>query len=443
MSTTSRLTILTALLLLCINPIVRGVSDSAGQKPAVLPQAAEEAQIDQDSAGVVAPKAAVTATEDNGSDIYPMSPERKAKLVSYSRFNNFWRFVRFFVTIGLLALILFTGLSARLRSLAQRVKLRFFAVWLFWALFSIVDYLLYLPFAIYRGFVVESDYGFMNQTFTQWWGEDLLNLLIMIVIGVVPVWFFYWLVNRMRRWWLAFSLGAIPFLILMIVIVPVWIAPLFNKFEPLKDQQLKAQILTLAEKAGIDGARVFEVNGSKQSTKVNAYVTGLFGSKRIVLYDTLINNFTTAEILFVMGHEMGHYLMHHIWWGLGVAILFMLFALWLIDKTIHPVIRRFKRRFRFDRLGDIASLPLVLVFVTVITFVFQPITNSVSRYMEHQSDKFGMDITGVDGETAARTFDKLAVFNLSDPDPNPVIEFWFYSHPSLKKRMAFARSYRP
>ena len=380
---------------------------------------------------------------DKLESLYPMSAERKEKLISYSRFTNIWRFVSFFIGLGILAIILFTGLSAKLRDFATRIKLRFFAVWLFFALFTIVDYLFNLPFSIYRGFMVENNYGFLNQTFTQWWGEDLLGLLIGIVVGIIPVWFFYSLVSKMKRWWLAFSLGAIPFVVLLIVVVPVFVSPLFNKFEPLKDKQLEAEILTLAESAGIEGSDIYQVDGSKQSSKINAYVTGLFGTKRIVLYDTMIDNFTHDEIRFVMGHEMGHYLMNHMWWGLGIAILFIMFSLWLMDKTIHGVIRRFRTRFRFDKLSDIASLPLVLIFIYVINFAFQPITNSSSRFMERQSDKFGMDVTGVSGETAAIAFDKLSVYNLSDPDPSELVEFWFYSHPSLKKRMAFVRSYRP
>ncbi len=443
MYTTTKIALQVALVLLTFSPMASAVTNEADTVPTVHPEAAAEALIDQDTVAMTGQKTEVAATATDESALYPMSPERKAKLISYSQFKNVWRFVSFFIGIGLLALILFTGLSARLRDLSRRVKFRFFAVWLFWALFSVVDYLLNLPFAIYRSFIVESNYGFMNQTFMEWWGEDLLGLLVSLIIGIVPVWFFYWLVGRMKRWWLAFSIGTIPFVVLLIVIVPVLIAPLFNKFEPLKDKQLEAEILALAESAGIEGSDVFQVDGSKQSTKINAYVTGLFGTERIVLYDTMIDNFTTDEIKFVMGHEMGHYLMNHLWWGLGVAIIFILFTLWLLDKTIHRVIRRFRTRFRFEQLSDIASLPLVLIFAFAINFVFQPITNSASRFMERQADKFGMDITGVDGETAATTFDKLSVFNLSDPDPHPLIEFWFYDHPALKKRMEFARSYRP
>ncbi|MBU8933978.1 MAG: M48 family metallopeptidase [candidate division Zixibacteria bacterium] len=385
---------------------------------------------------------AVTATEmESETPLYPMSQERKQRLIEYSRFKNIWRFVNFFIGIGILAVILFSGLSARLRNLAQIARARFFIMWLYVILVLVIDYLLNLPFSIYRSFVVESNYGFMNQTFMEWWGEDLLGLLILAVITIIPMWFFYRLVGCMKRWWLAFSIGSIPFLILLVVLVPVVIAPMFNEFEPVKDKELEIKLQTLASKAGIDGADVFQVNGSKQSTKINAYVTGMFGSKRIVLYDTMIDNFTHDEIMFVMGHEMGHYVKQHIWWGLALSVVFIMFALWLTDRVIHIVIGRFKQRFKFDRLADIASLPLVLIFMSIITFVFQPITNGASRYMEHTCDTYGIDITDIDGESAALAFDKLSVFNLSDPSPHPIIEFWFYDHPALDGRMAFVREY--
>ncbi len=371
---------------------------------------------------------------------YPMSPERHDKLVSYSRFNNVWRFVRFGVGLLTLSLLLFTGWSARLRDWASRVKLRFFAVWAFLVLILIADYLLNLPFSIYRSFIVEQNYGFLNQTFMEWFLDDLMGLGISLLLAIVPMWFFYWLVNKMKRWWLAFSLGMIPFIVLMVVVAPVLISPMFNEFLPLEDKQLEAEIVSLAEKGGIGDADIFQVDGSRQSSKLNAYVTGLFGSKRIVLYDTLIRSFSLDEVKFVMAHEMGHYVKHHIWWGLLVTVIFTLGALWLMDKTIHPVIRRSRDRFGFDSLGDIASLPLVLIFVSVIFFVFQPITNGVSREMERQADRYGMEMSEVSGEAAAIAFDKLSVYNLSDPDPHPLVEFWFYGHPALNKRMAFVRA---
>jgi len=144
-----------------------------------------------------------------------------------------------------------------------------------------------------------------------------------------------------------------------------------------------------------------------------------------------------------MGHEMGHYLMHHIWKGLLLAVIFIAFALWLTNRTIHPVIERFKHRFKFDRLGDVASLPLIMLFLAILSFLANPVFNGYSRHMERQSDKYAMDISEISGDAAAVAFEKLSVFNLSDPAPHPVIEFWFYSHPALSKRIKFVRAYQP
>jgi len=375
--------------------------------------------------------------------LYPMSPERYEQLVSYSRFVNVWRFVSFFIGLAVLAVILFTGLSARFRDWTSGIRWKFFALWAYLVLFLAADYILWLPFAIYRGFVVEDSYGFMNQTFMQWWGEGLLGLLISAIVLIAPVWFLYWLLNKLKHWWLWFSIGAIPLAILAIVVFPVFVDPLFNEFGPLEDKQLESEILTLAQQAGIEGADVFEVDASKQSTKINAYVTGLFGTKRIVLYDTLIKNFTTDEVKFVMAHEMGHYLMNHMWQGLAVAILFIMVSLWLAGRLLPVTISRLKDSLHFERLGDYASLPLIAMYLMIFTFIFQPITNAASRWMEWQADDYGMRMSGVDGETAATAFDKLSVFNLSDPDPGALVEFWFYDHPSLKKRMEFARTWKP
>lgn len=382
-----------------------------------------------------------TTTQKGSAVEYPLTPERQQQLRSYARFVNIWRFVDFFVSIGLLALLLFTGLSARFRNWAGVARKRFWVTWLYLGIVTVVLYLLELPFDYYRGYVVESQYGFMNQTVAEWFLDTLKSLGLMLVFGIIPMWFVYFLINRVKRWWLVFSIGAIPLMIFFIVIAPVFIMPMFNKFEPLKDKQLETEILTEANKAGIEGSRVYEVDASKQSSKINAYVTGLFGTKRIVLYDTLIKGFTYDEIKFVMGHEMGHYVMHHIWWGLGMTILFIVFMLWLTDKTIHLAIIRFHTRFRFDRLGDIASLPLVMLFLSVFSFVFQPVSNGLSRYFETQSDRYGVTISGVSGDTAATAFEKLSAYNLADPDPSPLIEFWFYDHPALKKRIEAVRSF--
>lgn len=393
----------------------------------------------QDSIIASTDTSAVAATEE---PVYPLSQERKAKLIAYSKFNNLWRFADFFIGFGLTYLILFTGLSAKLRNFANRGRYKFFIWWLYLILFSAVYYIISFPFDYYRDFVVESNFGFMNQTLGEWFIDTLKSLGLAAFLGILPLWLLYFIIERSKKWWLWFGLGTIPILILLVVIAPVFITPMYNEFTPLKNKELETKILNLASKAGIEGSKVFEVDASKQSSKVNAYVTGLFNTKRIVLYDTIIKGFTDDEILFVMGHEMGHYVMHHIWKGLTLAVVMVMLFFWLTSVYIERFINRFKSKLKFETLADIASLPLVLLFINVIGFVAQPIENTFSRHLEHQADIYGMDISQVDGESAAIAFDKLAAFNLSDPEPNPIIEFWFYSHPSLAKRMEFVRNYK-
>lgn len=381
--------------------------------------------------------ATTAQTADTSKPLYPPTPERMAQLASYSRFVNIWRFAEFFISVAVLLIILFTGLSAKMRDWTASIKKNWLRQWLYFALFVVVMYLLDFPANYYRNFVIETNYGFSNQNFMQWWGDDLKGLALSIVFGIIAVWLLYFVINRFKRWWLVFSIGLVPLMIFFVVIAPVVISPLFNKFEPLKDKVLETKLLTLADQVGIPGSHVFEVDASKQSNKINAYVTGLFSTKRIVLYDTIIKNFTHDEIMFVMGHEMGHYVMHHVWIGLSVFLIFLIFCLWLINTFIHSIVLRYRTRFGFDRINDIASLPLLLLCLTVVMFFGQPVTNTVSRSMEHSADKFGMEHAGVSGEVAASAFDKLAVFNLSDANPNILTEIWFYDHPAIKKRIEY------
>lgn len=377
------------------------------------------------------------------ASLYPLSQERKEELKSYSYLSNIWRFIFILLSIAVYVLVLFSGLSAKLRTWAQTAKYKFFILWLYLTFFLIINFLIKLPFRIYRGFIVETDYGFMNLSFFEWLSESLMSLGLTILIAIIPIWFIYYLIGKSKRWWLRFSLGAIPFIIFSMIVFPIFVEPLFNKFEPLKDELLKTELLSLAEKAGIKNPDLFQINASKQSSRINAYVTGIFNSKRIVLYDTIIDNFTLEEIKFTMGHEMGHYVKHHIWHGIIGTFLFILFAFWLTNKFIHSVINKFQNRFKFNSLSDIASLPLLLLFIYVIYFFGSPVINTISRYNEHQADIYGMEITDITGEAAAVSFDKFTAYNLSDPDPHPIIEFWFYTHPSLKKRMEFVRNFRP
>jgi len=297
-------------------------------------------------------------------------------------------------------------------------------------------YLINLPVDYYRNFLIEHEYGFSNQTGSEWFIESLKSLGLETIFGIIIISIMYWLINKTKKWWLYFALGAIPFLVFLMVIYPVVISPMFNEFKPLQDKTLESEMTALAEKAGIHDPDIYEVDGSKQSNKLNAYFVGMFGSKRIVLYDTIIKNFSIDELKFVMGHEIGHYLKNHIWYGLFSAVIMLFVICWLINRLLHKIIQKYRNKFGFERLGDIASLPLIMLFISVFGFITQPVTNGMSRIMEYQSDRFGMELSGVTDEVALTAFDKLSVYNLSDPDPSDIIEFWFYDHPAPVKRMA-------
>jgi Zn-dependent protease with chaperone function len=365
-----------------------------------------------------------------------MSPERKEMLISYSKFRNIWRFVSFFIEIIILAILLYTGLSARFKRWAEAISKKKFFVYLFYILFfSLFIYIVNLPFDYYRGFIVEHDYGFSNQTTGEWFVESFKSMGIVFILGFIVISILYWLINRTKRWWLWFAVGSLPFMVFIIIIAPVVINPLFNKFEPLKDPHLADEMTQLAARAEIHNPDIFQVDASKQSNRLNAYFTGMFGTKRIVLYDNIIEAFTVDELKYVMGHEIGHYKMHHIWKGLFLAILLIFVALFVMDRALPGIIRRNRSKFGFEKLGDIASLPLVWLFIAIFGFITQPVNNGVSRHMEYNADEYGLKLSGVTAETAAITFDKLSVYNLSDPDPSAIIEFWFYDHPALNKRI--------
>src|SRR6185295_18522848 len=213
------------------------------------------------------------------------------------------------------------------------------------------------------------------------------SLALNCVIGSLVIWVPYLLLRKSpRRWWLYTGFALIPFIVAGNLVAPIWIAPLFNRFEPMHDKQLEAQILAMADRAGIEGSRVFEVNKSVDTKTVNAYVAGLFNTKRIVLWDTIIKRMTPTELLFVMGHEMGHYALGHVWSGLAFAIALTMASLYVAYRTAGAVLERWGSRFGFMTLADIASLPLLLLLVSGFSLVVTPLQLAFSRHQEHEAD---------------------------------------------------------
>jgi STE24 endopeptidase len=371
-------------------------------------------------------------------------PEPTEKALAYHRGGNILWLVGNVWGLFVLAMFLFTGFSARLRDLAQRIGRKwFFVVGLYVVLFSIVTFAIDFPLSYYEDFVREHAYGLSNQTFGKWFGDAMKGLLVGCVAGFLFVWIPYLLLKKSpRRWWLYTGLAAVPFLFLVVLVNPIWIDPLFNTFGPMKDRTLEASILQLAERAGIAGSRVFEVDKSTDTNAVNAYVTGFGNTKRIVLWDTIIAKLTAPQLLFVMGHEMGHYVLGHVWKLIAFFSVLIVATLYVIHRTADWMIQRYRHRFGFDRLSDIASFPLVALLFNAYFLIVTPVALTFTRHIEHEADRFGLEITR-DNYSGATAFVRLQSENLGVPRPALLVKLWRQSHPTLGDRIDFCNTYRP
>ncbi len=371
-------------------------------------------------------------------------PEATEQAMRYYHSGNILWMVQQFWSLAIPLLILITGFSGKLGVFAKKWgKNWFFTIVVYLILFIAIYNLLYLAVDFYADYLREHDYGLSTQKFGKWLENYGLETLVTAISAVAFVWIFYLILKKSpRRWWIYSSLASIGITFIMGFIEPIWINPLFNKFEPMKDKVLEQQILTLAAQAGIEGGRVFEIDKSQETKKLNAYVIGFGSTKRIVLWDTTIKQMPPDQILFVTGHEMGHYVLNHLWWDLlyNSALFFVIF--YLTYKTANSLLNTYHKRFGFKHLYDIASLPLLLFLTTLFTFLFTPLSNYVSRYMEHEADRFGLEITQ-NNRAAAEAFITLQQGNLANPRPGILYKVWRNTHPSLGDRIDFCDSYCP
>jgi STE24 endopeptidase len=371
-------------------------------------------------------------------------PAPSDKAVRYYRSNNVLWVVSTLWGLLVPALLLFTGFSAGMRDVARKVGRNwFFTVAVYGILFVVVTSLLSLPLDYYTDFVRPHAYGLSDQTAAKWWSDAITGVAIGCAAAALLLWFPYLLLRKSpRRWWLYSGLGAIPLLAIVLFITPIWIEPLFNKFGPMKDKVLESQILALADRAGIEGSRVYEVNKSVDTKTVNAYVTGFLNTKRIVLWDTIVAKLSTPQLLFAMGHEMGHYVLGHVWQLILMGSVIALFGAWVIYRTAGELIARYRARFGFDDLADVASLPLMLLLFTLVSLVLSPAILAFSRHVEHEADRFGLEITR-DNHSCATAFVKLQQENLAMPRPGLLAKLFRYDHPPLGERIDFCNEYRP
>jgi STE24 endopeptidase len=371
-------------------------------------------------------------------------PEPSEKALSYYHGAMAIRFFSTACSWLVLGLILFTGLSARIRNLSQRIGKRWFlTTGIYCSILIILFFVIDLPLSYYAGYLREHSYGLSNQTFGKWLGDSLKWLMIALIAALLLAWIPYLLLKRSpRRWWLYSGLLSLPLMVSLTLIAPIWIDPLFNDFGPMNNKEIEAKVISLAERAGIEGGRVFQVNKSADTRAINAYVTGFGNSQRIVLWDTAIDKLDENELLFVMGHEMGHYVLGHIWKSILLFSLLAIITLYAIHRTAGWLIERYRNRFGFNELSDVASLPLLVLLFSLYCIIIIPIALTYTRHIEHEADRFGLEITK-ENRAAATAFVKLQAENLGVPRPHRIFKLLRHTHPTLGERIDFCNEYRP
>lgn len=352
----------------------------------------------------------------------------------YSKIRNFLFFVVTPFEWLTYMLILFMGLSKVFEKWADVGKWKVIQNGAYLFLLYFFTTVVFYPIDLYR-YWLSKDYGISTQTFPSWMRDYVLDFWINFGTTLIVVLVLYWLIRTSaKRWWLYAWLLTIPFAIFMMYIQPVVIDPLYNDFYPLQDKELEEKILALADKADIPSEHVFEVNMSEKTNSLNAYVTGIGDNSRIVLWDTTLNSLTDEEILFIMAHEMGHYVEKHIYVGMASYIVSIFIGLWLISKIMPWLIRKFGTVLKIENMKDIHSLPLMLLLISILLFLSNPVSNYISRYQETRADEYAMELTD-DPEAAVSTFQNLAKAGLSEVNPPLLVKLFRYTHPPMLERI--------
>jgi Zn-dependent protease with chaperone function len=398
------------------------------------------------------PPAPSELSGQTNTEQYTLSPERYEKAVAYSRAGYTLYFVSCFSNVVFLLLILRLGVAAKFRDIAENVSDKRWIQGLVFAplVLATID-ILELPLRIYWH-SLSLRYEQSIQGWDSWLWDLTKGEFLRTAFGAVLVLILFAVMRfSPRRWWLYFWFSAVLILFGLIFITPLVIDPLFNKFEPLNKQHpdLVASIEKLTQHAGvpIPPDRMFLMIASNKTNQINAYVTGMGASKRVVIWDTTIQKMDRDEALFIVGHELGHYVLGHVRQGFLLGAVGLLFALYFLFRGLHWALDRWAKDWRIYGQEDWASLAVLLLLLQVLLFASSPVISGFSRMQEHAADVYGLEV--IHGlvpnseEVAAHAFQVLGELDLEDPNPPAFIKFWLYSHPPLAERLVFAHSYDP
>lgn len=351
-----------------------------------------------------------------------------------------------------LLVVLYSGIGAKYRDWAELAsQRRLVQAVIFVPLLMITLALADLPLRIYAHHI-SLRYGLSVQNWGSWFADYGKDEGIDLFIFVLGLWLMLMIIHKSpRRWWFYSWLISLPIMAFLVFFWPIVVDPLFNKFEPLSNHhpQLVKAIEQVVQHGGltIPRDRMYEMKASEKVTVPNAYVTGFGASKRVVVWDTAIQSETTPELLSVFGHEMGHYVLHHILKGLVASAIGLLVGLYILFRVAPWVLARFGPQWRVGKLHDWAALPMLFLIAGIIGFLAAPIDNGFSRYIEHQADVYGLEVThGIiadSAQVAAQSFQVEGELSLDYPYPSRLAVFWFWNHPPIADRLRFALEYDP
>jgi STE24 endopeptidase len=368
-------------------------------------------------------------------------PDKRAKSDAYFE-GGYWLILwNFLVNAAIAIFLLASGISARIRDWAERVtRFKAMQVALYAIVFLLLSAILTFPLSIYEGFYREHQYGLATQTFGPWFGDQLKGLGFAVIALPILLIVLYSIFRKApNTWWIWTAAVMAVFSLVVSFIFPVFVAPAFNKYTPLTDPAIREPILALARANQIPVDKVFVVDASRQTTRVSANVAGFLGTTRIALNDNLLKQCTLPEIRHVMGHEMGHFVLHHGAKFVTASSIVFLVGFGLTHLFFNVVLRKRGEAWRVRGIGDPAGLPLVLVIFATFSFLATPVSHTLVRVNESEADIFGLN-TAREPDAAAKVALKLGTYRKLDP--TPLEEFIFFDHPSGRARIRMAMDWK-
>ena len=369
-------------------------------------------------------------------------PTDSAEVRRYNRIQRWLSMADAVIGFALLIVLLVTGWTGTLRDWSYLGARQHYvlAVFLYVLMFSIIAKLLSAPFD-FVGFRLEHQYHLSNQKLRGWLWDECKGWLVGLVLGTIMVEIVYAIIRMApQRWWIVAWAVFVGLFLLMAQLAPVVLMPIFYKFQPLENDGLVERLRKLGERAGTRVRGVYEWTLSEKSKKANAALTGLGPTRRIILSDTLLQNYSDDEIEAILAHELGHHVHRHILQSIFVQVGITFFGFWLVNQVFRFVIARNWFPVLDPRLYDFANLPLIVLVATILGFLLMPALNAISRHHERQADRYAWENIPAIGPFIT-SMHKLADQNLAERTPSRFIEWLFHSHPSIGKRIAAAESW--